>query len=215
LSIVAGALLNMLLQRILIFLFFLQSIRRYSEVVTATNVCNYLVKDGESTSSSTGHNNNTCCTVGECIFYELIDALTSCTNNTVINITTNAVLSQDVTLKYLENVTITAGHRNSIIKCNRAEAVTFVYCKNIRIVGINWEGCGIKSQQNRITGSAIQLYSTSSIVIQQCSFQNSVGQAISLSKVSENVSIEDCEFSNNNLFRGHGVAIQVLTGFNQ
>ena len=53
----------------------------------------------------------------------------------------------------------------------------------------------------------IQFYNSSNIAIQNFSFQHSAGQAIVLSAVSGTVSIDKCNFLNNNQYKGNGTVI--------
>ena len=57
---------------------------------------------------------------------------------------------------------------------------------------------------------AIELYNSSNMFIQNCSIRNSVTQAIALSEMSGNVTINGCKLFKN-FFRGHGAAIHYLS----
>ena len=84
-----------------------------------------------------------------------------------------------------------------------------IVIRNCTIRGITWEKCGNKTDRK----PAIELYNSSNIIIQNCSFQHSVTQAIALLEMSGNVSISCCSFLFNNYFEGNcnGTAIHYLS----
>ena len=45
------------------------------------------------------------------------------------------------------------------------------------------------------------------MIIEICSFQHSIGQAIVLSQMTGDINISHCNFSSNNQYEGHGSAI--------
>ena len=120
-------------------------------------------------------------------------------NNSVINITNITVLSSNVVLKYFENITIIGDS----INCNSSGSVKFISCNNVTIKSASWTKCGT------LANPAIGFYNSSTIEICNCSFYNSTGQAVVLSKVSANVYINNCKFTENNQFKGHGVALLI------
>ena len=140
-----------------------------------------------------------CCVSGNFTFYSIADILNNISsNNTIVNITTDAVLFSNVTLEGLENIMI-IGHRNPVVKCNDVGAVKFISCKNITIEGIQWEGCGSKDYPG------IEFYNSSSNVsFERCSFNNST---VLLSEVSGNVYINNCNFTHKYEYSGYGAAI--------
>ena len=144
-----------------------------------------------------------CCTIGDDVFYSLVDALNKATSNDIIDITSRVVvLSSIVTLEGLDNITIIIGHINSTtVQCNDIGAVKFVDCNNVTMKGINWERCGSKKKP------AIGVYNSSGVVFENCSLLNSTGQAVVLSNISGIVCIKNCHFTHNNEHRDHGAAI--------
>ena len=48
---------------------------------------------------------------------------------------------------------------------------------------------------------------SSNIIIQNCSFQHSIGQAVVMSEVTGDVNINHCQFVYNSHYRGHGAAV--------
>ena len=95
------------------------------------------------------------------------------------------------------------------------------HCSDVIIEGITWIGCGNYNNTNDvyIYIPVINLFSLNlfsyhfNIKIQKCTFQYSLGTAISLSNyiylyVSRStVIIDNCNFMNNNHYRGHGAVI--------
>ena len=141
------------------------------------------------------------CVTGNLTFYSIDGILNNISSsNTIVNITTNVVLSSIVTLEGLENIMI-IGHRNPVVKCNDVGAVKFISCKNITIEGIQWQGCGSKDYPG------VEFYNSSNVSFERCSFHNSNGRSVLLSEVSGNVYINNCNFTHKNEYSGHGAAI--------
>ena len=138
---------------------------------------------------------------GNCTFHSINDILNNISsNNTIVNITTDVVLSSNVTLEGLENIMI-IGHRNPVVKCNDVGAVKFISCKNVTIEGIQWEGCGSKDHPG------IEFYNSSNVSIERCSFHNSKGKSVLFSEVYGDVNISNRNFTNKNEYRDHRAAI--------
>jgi len=96
-----------------------------------------------------------CCVSGNFTFHSTADSLNNISsNNTIVSITTDVVLSSNVALEGLENITI-IGHSNPVVRCNDFGAIKFISCKNVTIEGIQWEGCGSKDYPK------IELYNSS------------------------------------------------------
>ena len=148
-------------------------------------------------------NDPPCCTARNQFFHSIVDVLSNVTSNAIVNLAGYVMLSSNVILNNLENVTI-SGQGNSTVNCNGIGAVKFVSCNNVTIKGVNWERCG----SNESTYPGMEFYNSSDIVIQNCFFHHSTGQAIVvLSKVSGNVYINNCQFTHNKYHEGHGAAI--------
>ena len=135
--------------------------------------------------------------------------LTNLHSNGLINITANVMLASIVQLVGLENITI-IGHDNPTVNCYNAGGIHFDNCHNCMVIGITWEECGI----NNYSMPAMEIYNSSNIIIRNCSFHNSVAQAITLSEMSGNVTINHCKFLYNNHFVGHGTTIHFLSNLN-
>ena len=139
---------------------------------------------------------------------ELYHRLSSVTDNSIIDINTDEMLLSIVPFVNLKNITI-IGHGNPTVNCdNNCGGIYFNNCHNCTIRGITWEKCGGKADDGK---PVIGLNSSSNITIQNCSFQNSVTQAISLSEMSGKVNIKSCNFIYNNRFEGNGTAIHYLS----
>ena len=136
----------------------------------------------------------------------LDDQLGNLTSNAFINITADVMLLSIVSLVALENVSI-IGHDNPTVNCGNAGGLYFDNCHNCTIIGITWEKCGNKTNSK----PAIELFNSSNIIIQNCSFQDSITQAIVLSEMSGNVSINSCKFVFNNHFEGNGTVIHYIS----
>ena len=152
-----------------------------------------------------------CCYSGN---HSIVDILNNVTNNTIINISTDVVLSSNVIREGLNNITI-IGQGNPTVKCSGIGSVKFVSCNNVTIEGISWKRCGFKTQDEAYTNSGIAFYSSSSIAIQNCSFHHSTGQAVVLLKVSGNVYITNCLFTHNKYYNHHGAAIYYTSSLEQ
>ena len=138
----------------------------------------------------------------DCSFHYELANLRS---NHLINIGTDVTLLSIISLVGLENISI-IGHDNPTVNCDNAGGIYFDNCHNCRVIGITWEKCG-KNDSIPV----IEIYNSSNIIIENCSFQHSVTQAIALSEMSGNVTINGCKFLFNNQFEGHGTAIHYLS----
>ena len=128
------------------------------------------------------------------------------TSKCLINITADMMLLSIVSLVGLENVSI-IGHDNPTVNCDNVGGIYFDNCHNCTIIGITWEKCGNKTDSK----PAIELYNSSNIIIQNCSFLLSQTQVIALAEMSGNVSIKNCKFTFNKHFKGNGTVIHYLS----
>ena len=149
-----------------------------------------------------------CCVYGNCSCNSLDHALTNLASNVLINITTDVTLSSLVTASDIENVSI-IGHNNPTVNCKSVGRIHITFCKNCIIQGITWDQCGTKHIDNN-TEPGLMLNYSSTLTIQNCSFQCSVGQAVVLSEVSGDININDCKFVNS-YYGGHGAAVYYLS----
>ena len=146
----------------------------------------------------------TCCVHGNCFCNSFEYAMTHPTNNVLINITTNVMLSSPIKVSYLENVSI-IGHNNITVNCRKFGGIHFSFCNNCIIQAITWDGCGAKKEPG------LKLSCSSNITIKNCSFQHSIGQAVVLSEVTGDININHCQFVYNSHYRGHGAAVHYLS----
>ena len=151
-------------------------------------------------------NDPPCCTIRDHPFHSVVHALSNVTSNSIVTLVSNAVLSSVVVLKNLENVKI-IGQGNPTVNCSGVGGIKFVSCNNVIIEGINWERCG----SNESSCPGMQFNNATNIVIQTCSFHHSTAQAVVLSEVQGYVYINNCQFTHNKNYNGHGAAIYYTT----
>ena len=163
------------------------------------------------------------CISTKCHCKNLEDSLNDVTgSDAIVNITEEVMT--------LSSVIELRTHINFIIGCNKLTvicvnggrlSVTFTYYHNsLTIEGINWIGCG--GYRNVLTPVILmQSYGNSYIKIQNCSFQHSTAPVIGKSTLLRTEGITDyllkfididitinyCNFMNNNHYRGHGAAV--------
>ena len=154
---------------------------------------------------SNGEDNFSCCVNENCTCNSFAIALARIASNVLINVTSNVTLSSIIKVSHLENLTI-IGFNNPTANCKNVGGLQFISCRNIKIWDITWDGCG-KEIIGYIEEPAIKLMLSHNIIIQSCSFQHSIGQAIVLSDISGDVNIIHCQFVNNTHFRNSGAAI--------
>ena len=142
----------------------------------------------------------------DCPFHHVLASVTS---NGLINVMTDVMLLSVISLVDLENITI-IGHDNPTVNCNNTGGIYFDHCHNCTITGITWEKCGTANGRK----PAMELYNCTNVVIENCSFQHSVTQSITLSEMSGDMTIDHCVFAFNNHFKRHGVAIHYLSKIN-
>jgi len=141
-----------------------------------------------------GSDNTTCCVDGECDCSSLSTALTSITNNTVINITSEIItLNNDTELgsSGLNNITITGN--GATISCNNNGSVYCESCDNVLFEGITWDKCG--DPEGVFAGLMINKSANVSLV--HCTFQKSQIRAVALQNVHGYITVRDCNFLSN------------------
>ena len=147
-----------------------------------------------------------CCVQGNCSCYSFDQALAHLTSNVLLNITTDVTLTSVINISNLANVSI-IGHNNPTVNCRGVGGTHFTSCHNCIIQGIIWDGCGTDNDK-----PGLKLTNSSSITIQNCSFQLSRGQVVVLSEISGHLNINYCKFVNNSHYAGHGAIINILFG---
>ena len=103
----------------------------------------------------------------------------------------------------VENITI-IGCRNPVLNCNDVGAINFISCKNVRIEGIQWEGCG------SMDFPGIEFYNSSDASFDRCTFHVFRGTSTPFSEVSEDVHVSSCNFTPTNEYTGHGAAMSQI-----
>ena len=189
-------------------------IEGFDRVIVVTESRDDIIDQDETVTRVMRSGRNSCCVYGNCSCQSLFSALANLTSNVLINITTDVELSSIIQRVNLANVTIT-GHNNPTVNCNNSGGLHFISCSNCTIEGITWIRCGsriISDDENAYP--VLQLTNSSNIIIQHCSFQHSVGQAVVLSGVSGNVDINGCHFLHNKQYEGHGTAIHYSSNTN-
>ena len=200
----------MLVLRLLVIIFLLIFIEDARGIEKRNPMNDDEVYTSGSSGSGQSNNDNNCDNVytnySDCSFqYELIYL----SSGGLINITTDVTLSSIIPLIGLENIRI-IGHDNPTVSCNNTGGIQFYHCHNCTIIGITWEKCG------DINGSkpAIELYNCSNMIIENCTFQHSMTQAIILSDMLGNVTINGCTFAFNNHYEEHGIAVHYSSKVN-
>ena len=102
-------------------------------------------------------------------------------SNVVVIITKNITLSSRIQFKKIANLSI-IGYNISIL-CENDGELQFISCSNVLITNLIW-----RNNERNITNNAvipqIKFYNSSNITIDHCTFQQSMGQAVVLTKVS-------------------------------
>ena len=107
------------------------------------------------------------CIHKQCFCNNIDHALKNATNNTIIKLTIDVILSSVPFLNHLQNISI-IGQNNPTVSCkNNGGGLHFVSCRNCTIVGITWDGCGSKISSSPV----LKIENSSSIKIQNCTFK--------------------------------------------
>ena len=139
-------------------------------------------------------------------FCEVIDSvLASLTSNVQIDLSANMTLPTIISLSDLNNISM-IGYHNPTINCNNNGGIKFTFCHNCTIKGITWDSCGAENINDSST-TVVEFHHSTSITIQNCTFQHSIGQAVVMLQVSGTVKIYHCQFLRNKNYKGHGTAI--------
>ena len=153
------------------------------------------------------------CVSKECDCDKLEDLLDGLENNTLVNITNTVTLSSVIVLGDLNNISI-IGYNNITVNCVDGGGLKLRFCSDIIIEGISWIRCGNYNNTNDVPVIHL-IINHSNTTIQKCTFQYSLGKAISLDQeliivdhvLSNTLNIDNCNFMNNNRYRGHGATI--------
>ena len=146
-----------------------------------------------------GNGSIQCCKLGECICSSLFNALQYLDINTVVNITEDFVILDNVTQMgsdNLSNVTIVGNHVT--VYCNNTGRVFCDLCSNVTIKGITWDQCGW-TDSSTVIAPALHFINISNLVIENCTFRYSSGCQIHLKQTSGQIAIISCDFISNSL----------------
>ena len=148
------------------------------------------------------------CLSMKCYCNKLEDLLDGLKSNASVNITDNVTLSSFIELKALNNISV-IGYNNITVICVNSGGLKLFRCSDVTIEGITWIRCGGYDNINYLPVINLRLsYSGYNILIQKCTFQYSLGIAISFHDIYVNtVNIKHCNFMNNNQYKDHGAAI--------
>ena len=122
----------------------------------------------------------------------------------IIDISGAIPLATNLLTENVNDVVIT-GSNNPTVYCTNSSGVRFVSSGNVTIEGITWQGCGYNNSDG--FSPAISFYNSSEVTVQSCTFNDSAGQVLSLSMMSGGVTIDNCQFANNNEYDGQGVSV--------
>ena len=110
-------------------------------------------------------------------------------NNSQVSITDDLIIDPPINLEMLENISF-IGFNNPTI----TGELRFMSCRILKIKDLTWEQ---PSRINSRLNSSLTFSHVYDIMVSNCSFQNLIGQVISLSDVSGYVSIIHCNFKHN------------------
>ena len=166
-----------------------------------------IIVDSNGTVTCNGINAFPICTNDICFCKNIDHALAdlNMSDSIVIRLTKNVILSSIVVLTNVTNFTM-IGYNELSVNCSNNGGLYFISCHNCTFEGIIWSKCGSDGIDSQLAAGLTFKYS-SNITIQNCSFQQSLGQAVALLEVSGDVNIHQSKFVNNNHYKGHGTAI--------
>ena len=194
---------------VILFILLIQPIEGNKRIFTVMCYDQLTSHIKESLGSGSGFSlllSNSYCINGNCS-YSFNHLAGDLSNDSVINITCDIELPSVITIVNLTNITI-AGHNNPTVGCNDSGGLQFLSCHHVKIEGIIWDRCG---SDNRSDYAVIELDRSFTIIIQHCTFQQSIGQVIMLIEISGDVIIDHCMFLNNTKYSGYGSVIYYLS----
>ena len=137
---------------------------------------------------------------------KLEDILVTTTTVLIANISDAVLLSSSISLENLETISIIGNNKLTVL-CVNGSGVSLRNCGSFAVEGITWVGCGdIFSFQ-----PVLKIYKSIKVtIINNCSFQNSLGGVIIVDNAMGNVTINDSSFINNNQYKRHGGCIKYI-----
>ena len=169
------------------------------------NIINDFIIDANGIIRCNDHKEYYICQHKKC-YCENIEDIPS---NAVVIITKSITLSSTLQFINIANISL-FGYNGASIHCKHDGGLQFISCTNVSVANLTWSKIinNEKNISNNITPQ-MKFYNSYNIKIDNCSFQQSVGQAVVLSKVSGDVNIKHCKFVNNiHSLREHGAAIR-------
>ena len=170
--------------------------------------CSYdVIVDSNGTVTCNGIKAFPICTNDICFCKNIDHALAdlNMSDSTVIRLTKNMILYSIVVLKNVTNFTM-IGYNELSVTCSNNGGLYFISCHECTFEGITWSKCGSDGIDSQLA-AGLTFKNSSNITIQNCSFEQSVWQAVALLEVSGDVNIHQSKFVNNNHYKGHGTAI--------
>ena len=163
-------------------------------IILVTNC--HQVESKKITVNNNGRNTTECCVDGKCPCSSLFSSLQHITDSTTINITSESVeLHSNTMLNSTSDITITSN--KTLIKCNNTGSVSFINTTNVIIRGITWDQCGNPNDPH--VDGGMSFTSITKLTIDSCTFQYSQLCAVSLSSVSDDITIKNSNFISNGL----------------
>ena len=163
-------------------------------IILVTNC--HQVESKNITVNNNGRNTTECCVDGKCPCSSLFSSLQNITDSTTIIITSESVeLHSNTMLNSTSDITITSN--KTLIKCNNTGSISFINTTNVIIHGITWDQCGNPNDPH--VNGGMSFTSITKLTIDSCTFQYSQLCGVSLSSVSDDITIKNSHFISNGL----------------
>ena len=177
-----------------------------TQVLPKINNDNDLLSDSSNASLSLSNQDaSDDCNSGECSPHIIDHVLGNLTSDSAINITNDTILSSNIILTNLNNISLT-GYNNPVIRCHKGAGLHILSSHNFAIEGITWDRCGTQYPGNSIN-PGIQFHFSSNITIRNCSFRHANGQALALFNLAGDMNINHCKFVSCFNSGGYGAAV--------
>ena len=139
-----------------------------------------------------------------CSKFESLITVDSLKNYATLYTKHDMKLSSTVELFGVKNISL-IGH-DITVSC-KGGSLFLISCSNVTIESISWNQCGNYDFSNS-DNAVIFIHLSQHVIIKNCNFQYSLGPAIKISSLGYELSINYCNFINNNNYPHHGVAVQ-------
>ena len=139
-----------------------------------------------------------------CSKFEHLITVNSLKSYSTLYAKNDMTLSSTVELFGVKNISL-IGH-DITVSCEGGR-LFLISCSNVKIEGITWNQCGNYGSSN-FDNAVIFIHLSHHVIIQNCNFQYSLGPVIKISSLRYELSINHCNFTNNNIYLQHGVAVQ-------